>query len=108
MLLLRDCEHFAVDAAQRFTKSRPRHVLLTSLVPFNAHDVIFQVCVRVWEAIREEYSVMVVLELVGERQSVVVPHEVEVFTDLILEVADVCTRSVPASDSGFRLLVRIH
>jgi len=66
------------------------------LVPLNPFNIILKVSVGVRVAVCKEDGIVVIFKLVRECQGVVILGKLEIFADLVLEVADISAVSVPS------------
>ena len=70
VLLGSDGEQVALVARQCFTERLPGDVLLLDWVSQDGVELLVELCVRIWVAVRKEDVVIIVLELIAEGQGV--------------------------------------
>ena len=95
--MLCDCQKLAIYTSKCLTKGASLQKCLPLGVSLDFWDVILQVRVAIGVAVCEENWIVIGVELISERQSVVVASELKVLSNLILEVRNVGTGSMPTN-----------
>ena len=101
-----DCKQFTIEPAERFTQDRALYKTTSGLLSFDLDNIVLQVSIRVGHTVREENRVMIVLEVVRERQCVVKSLRI-VFSHLVFEVADISAGAMPPNSALIRFFLRV-
>lgn len=86
-----------VNATKRLAESRCLDEFVATLISLEPNYVILKVSERIWEAVGEKNSVVVVFKQIRERKCVIKLCKFEVFADLVLKVAYISAVSMPSN-----------